>query len=228
MRLVFLCSGSGSLLARVIARYADDPEVTFAGYVVDRDDIPPAALARERGIPLAVVPRPKGMSPDDYGNLVADAVREWRPDWLMMTFDHLLRGAILTEHRHRLINTHYALLPAFAGVRPVRRALASSARVAGVTVHLIDETVDLGPPLIQAVAPILDEDDEAALQNRLFHLAVPLAIQVVAWARDDRIHVDDGDDGPRVRIDGVCDDAVPVNPHPDDAADLLSVQEPLA
>jgi len=102
-----------------------------------------------------------------------------------------------------------ALLPAFPGLHVQKKAIEAGARFAGCTVHFVDGGVDTGPIIIQAVVPILDDDDEASLSSRILvqeHRIYPRAIQLIAAGR---LRIE----GRRVRIaDAAVVDGVMVNP----------------
>ena len=86
----------------------------------------------------------------------------------------------------RLLNVHPALLPAFPGLHAQAQALAAGVKLAGCTVHFVDESLDGGPVLLQAVVPVLDSDDAAALAARILeheHRLYPEAIRLVAEGR---------------------------------------------
>jgi phosphoribosylglycinamide formyltransferase-1 len=86
----------------------------------------------------------------------------------------------------RMVNVHPALLPAFPGAHAVREALAWGAKVAGATVHLVDEQVDHGPVILQEAVPVLDDDDEASLHARIQeveHRIYPAAIRLLLEGR---------------------------------------------
>jgi len=82
----------------------------------------------------------------------------------------------------RIINIHPSLLPAFPGLNVQKRALEHGARFSGCTVHFVNEEVDGGPIIMQAVVPVFDEDDEASLSERILeqeHIIYPQAIQLI-------------------------------------------------
>jgi phosphoribosylglycinamide formyltransferase-1 len=82
----------------------------------------------------------------------------------------------------RIINIHPSLLPAFPGLNVQKRALEHGARFSGCTVHFVNEEVDGGPIILQAVVPVFDEDDEASLSERILeqeHIIYPQAIQLI-------------------------------------------------
>ena len=106
-------------------------------------------------------------------------------------FMRIVKGALMTEYRGRMLNIHPALLPGFKGLHAQEQALAYGVRYSGCTVHLVDEGIDTGPIIIQRVVPVLDEDTVESLSDRILHedhRAYPEAVRL--WAEG------------RVRIDG--------------------------
>lgn len=92
----------------------------------------------------------------------------------------ILGAAFLERFGGRIINTHPALLPSFPGAHAVPDALAYGVKVSGSTVHLVDGGVDTGPILAQETVPVLDDDDEAALHERIKVVERRLLVDVVA------------------------------------------------
>lgn len=101
-------------------------------------------------------------------------------------FMRILSPVLVRRYRHRILNIHPALLPAFPGATAIRDALAWGAKVTGVTVHLVDEAVDHGPIMLQEAVPIRPDDTEASLLarvHRVEHRLYPRAIGVVLAGR---------------------------------------------
>ena len=101
-------------------------------------------------------------------------------------FMRLLTPAVLRAFPHRVINIHPALLPAFPGVHAQKQALDHGVKVAGCTVHLVDEGTDSGPIIAQAAVPVLDDDDEESLRARILveeHRLLPAAVRAIAEGR---------------------------------------------
>ncbi|MGC3997044.1 MAG: phosphoribosylglycinamide formyltransferase [Anaeromyxobacter sp.] len=105
----------------------------------------------------------------------------------------------------RVVNVHPGLLPAFPGLHAARQALAYGARVAGCTVHFVDEGTDTGPIIAQGVVPVLPGDDESALQARIQGLEHRLLPQAVGWIAQGRLSLQ----GRTVRLDGAAAPSVP-------------------
>lgn len=169
VRLVVLASGGGSNLAALLATH-DEP--SFGARVVGVvSDIPGAGaldIARDAGVATVVVE--PGAFPDRaaWNVGLAEAVAVFRPDYVVLAgFMRILAPSFVGRFTDRIVNTHPALLPAFPGAHGVRDALAYGVKVTGCTVHVVDEGTDTGPILAQAVVPVADDDDEAALHERI-------------------------------------------------------------
>jgi len=108
----------------------------------------------------------------------------------------LLGHVFLSQFTNRVLNIHPALLPSFTGLHAQRQALEYGVRYSGCTVHFVDEGMDTGPILLQAVVPVLPEDNEDALAERILvqeHRLYPQALELVARGK---IRIE----GRRVRI----------------------------
>lgn len=180
MKVGVLASGSGTNLQVLL----DDQSIDVVAVASDKPDA--RALQRAAGarVSSAVFVR------DDFDD------REERDvamaDWLQGTgveivvsagYMQLLSGSFLARFPDRVVNVHPALLPAFPGLDGIGAALAYGVKVAGVTVHLIDEGVDSGPILLQAaidVPPGIDRDGLHDLLRPLEHRLLPEAVRLLA------------------------------------------------
>jgi phosphoribosylglycinamide formyltransferase 1 len=169
-RLAVLVSGTGSNLAALLDAIDADPG--FGGEVVvvgaDRADAGGLRIARDAGI--ATVVEELGDHPDrpTWEASLRRALEAHRPDAVVLAgFMRIVSGAFLAGWPDRVINTHPSLLPAFRGAHAVREALAYGVRLTGSTVHLVDEQVDHGPIVAQRAVEVLEDDDEAALHDRI-------------------------------------------------------------
>lgn len=168
-RIVVLASGTGSIfeaLLQAVRRSAGDAEVT--GLVCDQPQAGVLHKAATAEVPVHVVPLVDRAEREQWDRDVASAIAAGRPDLVVSAgFMKLLGPAVLERFNHRVLNTHPALLPAFPGAHAVRDALAYGVRVSGCTVHLVDAGVDTGPVLAQRAVPVLLEDDETTLHERI-------------------------------------------------------------
>lgn len=187
IRLAALISGGGTTLQNLLDRVAAGTlHATVAGVVSSRADAVGVERARRAGVPVTVVP---ARSPR-FGDEVWSAVRAYSPELVCFAgWLHLL--PIPDDFRHRVLNIHPALLPAFGGKgmygRRVHEAvLAAGAKVSGCTVHFADDTYDTGPIVVQKCVPVKEDDDPATLAARVFAAeceAYPEAIALLAAGR---------------------------------------------
>jgi len=168
-RLVVLVSGAGTNLQALLDACASE---SYGARVVavgaDRDGI--AALARARAAEVATFTLRLRDFParEDWDRALTAACAGFEPDLIILAgFMKLVGADFLAAFGGRVINTHPALLPSFPGMQGVRDALDYGAKVSGCTVFLVDEGTDSGPVIAQAAVPVHDDDDEAALHERI-------------------------------------------------------------
>jgi phosphoribosylglycinamide formyltransferase 1 len=168
-RLIVLVSGAGTNLQALLDAAADPAfgaEVVAVG--ADRSGIEALARAERAGVP-AFTHRVKDYpSRLDWDRALTASCATARPDLIILAgFMKLVGPPFLDAFGGRVINTHPALLPAFPGMNAVRDALEHGVKVTGCTVFLVDAGTDTGPVLAQAAVPVLDDDDEASLHERV-------------------------------------------------------------
>jgi phosphoribosylglycinamide formyltransferase-1 len=168
-RLVVLVSGSGSNLQALLDAAADP---AYGARVVavgaDRDGIAGLERAARAGIPTFVDSVKAYPTRDDWDAALAGHVAEHKPDLVISAgFLKLVGGAFLAAFGDRYVNTHNALLPAFPGIHGPRDALAYGVKIAGATLFFVDAGVDTGPIIAQVSVPVLDDDTEETLTERI-------------------------------------------------------------
>ena len=176
-----LASGTGSTLQALLDA---SREPTFGAVVVavgsDRDGAQAFDRAGAAGIHRFVVRPGDCADRPAWDVALAGAVAAHAPDLVVCAgFMRLLGPAFLGRFPQRVVNTHPSLLPAFPGQHAVADALEYGVRLAGVTVHLVDEGVDTGPVVAQAAVPVLPGDDPARLQARIQDVERPLYVDAV-------------------------------------------------
>jgi phosphoribosylglycinamide formyltransferase-1 len=118
---------------------------------------------------------------DAWDAALTEATAAYEPDLIVSAgFMKILGPHFLSRYLGRIINTHPALLPAFPGAHAVPDALAYGVKVTGCSVHLVDAGTDTGPLLAQEAVPVLDDDDEAALHERIKVVERRLLVDVLA------------------------------------------------
>jgi phosphoribosylaminoimidazolecarboxamide formyltransferase/IMP cyclohydrolase len=202
-RIAVAVSGRGSNLRALVDAAARG---TLGGLVVlvVADRVCPALdWAAEQGIDTALVP-----GGDD--DTLAAALEGARPDLVVLAgYMRLVGSRVLAAHPGRILNTHPSLLPSFPGAHAIRDALDHGVTVTGVTVHLVDATLDGGPILAQEPVPLLPDDDETSLRARIQAVEHQLLPRVVARVLAGTLIVPEG--GGRARLDVArADAAIPV------------------
>jgi len=197
VRLGILISGRGSnfeAISNQIAQRKLDAEIAIV--ISNRASAPGLEIARQRGIPMRLIPS-QGLEREAYDKLLIDELRIHEVELVCLAgFMRLLSADFVRAFPNRVLNIHPSLLPAFPGLDAQRQALDHGVKITGCTVHFVDEFLDSGPIVVQAAVPVLDDDTVEALSARILkqeHLIYPKAIQYMA---DGRITID----GRRVRI----------------------------
>ena len=168
-RLVVLVSGAGTNLQALLDACADEcygARVVAVG--ADRDGIAALDRARAAGVATFTLRVRDFPAREDWDQALTRACAGVQPDLIILAgFMKLVGPCFLAAFGGRVINTHPALLPSFPGMHGVRDALDHGAKVSGCTVFLVDEGTDSGPIVAQAAVPVMDDDDEATLHERI-------------------------------------------------------------
>jgi phosphoribosylaminoimidazolecarboxamide formyltransferase / IMP cyclohydrolase len=144
---------------------------------------PALAFASDEGIPTALVARDSHPDRGAWDIALLEALERARPDWLVLAgFMRILGSRTLDAFEGRVLNVHPSLLPAYPGATPVADTLAGGAKLTGVTVHLVDSSLDGGPIVAQEAVPVLPGDDEPTLLGRLHAVEHRLLPRCVALA----------------------------------------------
>jgi phosphoribosylglycinamide formyltransferase-1 len=191
-RLGILLSGRGSnFLAIADSIAAGRLRAEIAVVLSNRPEAPGIDLARERGLTTVVLPS-KGLDREVYDRTLVAELRGHGADLVCLAgYMRILSGYFIREFPMRILNIHPSLLPAFPGLDAQHQALAHGVKFTGCTVHFVDEGVDSGPIIRQAVVPVLDGDTVETLSSRILeqeHRIYPEAIaQVIASLGQGRV-----------------------------------------
>lgn len=179
-RLVVLASGTGSLLSSLLAAAVDDFPARVVAVGVDRD-CRAAEIAAAASVPTYTVRLGDFSSRQAWDAAITEATAAHAPDLIVSAgFMKILGPQFLSRYFGRTLNTHPALLPAFAGAHAVPEALAYGVKVTGCTVHLVDAGMDTGPILAQEPIAVLDGDTKETLHERIKVVERRLLVDVVA------------------------------------------------
>jgi phosphoribosylglycinamide formyltransferase-1 len=182
--LGILLSGRGSnfeAIARNVASRAI-PDARIAVVISNRTDAGGIETAKRLGLETLVIPS-KGKQREDHDREVVGALQQHKVDLVCLAgYMRLLSPWFVKQFPHQILNIHPSLLPAFPGLEAQQQAFAYGVKVAGCTVHFVDEELDHGAIIVQKSVPVLEKDDEHTLAARILeqeHNAYSEAINLV-------------------------------------------------
>jgi phosphoribosylglycinamide formyltransferase 1 len=190
-RIAVLASGRGSNFQAVIdAIGIGRIDAACAALITDN----PKAYAIERAqraeIPVIVLDYASFASKAAYERALLTTMQQQKADLFVLAgYMRILGNAIVQEFPHTIVNIHPALLPSFTGLHAQRQAVQYGVKVAGCTVHFVDENLDCGPIILQKCVPVLRDDDENSLAERILieeHKCYPEAIRLFC---EDRLEI---------------------------------------
>ncbi|OLE12955.1 MAG: phosphoribosylglycinamide formyltransferase [Acidobacteria bacterium 13_1_20CM_4_56_7] len=190
--LGILLSGRGSnfeaIAKNVAAGKICDARISIV--ISNRTDAGGVAKARELALETLVLPS-KGKAREEHDREVVAALQNHKVDLVCLAgYMRLLSPWFVKQFPHRILNIHPSLLPAFPGLEAQEQAFAYGVKVAGCTVHFVDEELDHGPIIVQKAISVLDNDDEKTLAARILeqeHIAYSEAINLVLHGAYDLI-----------------------------------------
>jgi phosphoribosylglycinamide formyltransferase-1 len=183
MRVAVLASGAGTNLQALLDS-VHGREAEVVAVASDKPDAPALERARARDVETRVFERGDFADREARDAAMAAWLGERDVELVVLAgYMQLLSPAFLARFPDRVVNVHPALLPAFPGIDGIEQAIAYGVKVAGVTVHLVDDGVDTGPILLQAAVDIGDLTDAGAVHQRLRpleHALLPEAVRLFA------------------------------------------------
>ncbi len=168
-KIAVLISGRGSnFKALHDAILAGKINAEMALVFSNKEDAPGLGIARERGLEALYLNAKLFASREDYDKEVIRQIRKRNIDLICLAgYMRVLTPLFCQQFKHRIMNIHPALLPSFPGLHVQQKAIDWGVRFSGVTVHFVSEEVDMGPIILQAVVPVLQDDTEETLAARI-------------------------------------------------------------
>jgi len=183
-RIGVLLSGRGSNFEALVESVAAGriPNAEIAIVISNREGAPGIQRAESRGIRTRAIPS-KGLEREAYDRQVVAVLNEHKVDLICLAgYMRLLSPYFVAAFPNRILNIHPSLLPSFPGLESQRQALEYGVKFAGCTVHFVDENLDAGPIVLQAVVPVEDKDTEESLSQRILreeHRIYSEAVRIV-------------------------------------------------
>jgi phosphoribosylglycinamide formyltransferase 1 len=187
-RIGVLLSGRGSNFEALAESIASGriPNAEIAIVISNREGAPGLERAKSRGIAARAIPS-KGLERETYDRQVVAVLNEHKVDLVCLAgYMRLLSPYFVAAFPSRILNIHPSLLPSFPGLESQRQALEYGVKFAGCTVHFVDENLDAGPIVLQAVLPVNDDDTEDTLSARILqeeHRIYSEAVRIVLEGR---------------------------------------------
>ena len=186
-----LLSGRGSnfeAIARNVA--AGKIQAKIALIVSNREQAPGLETARKMGLRTLFIPS-KGKEREVYDQEVVAALKEAQVNLVCLAgFMRILSPVFVRAFPRRILNIHPALLPAFPGLDAQKQALDYGVKFTGCTVHIVDEGMDTGPIVRQAVVPVLDDDTVEPLSARILAEEHRIYSEAVCLMIEDNIRIE--------------------------------------
>lgn len=179
--IVILISGRGSNMQAIVQAAREEAwPARIAAVISNHADAPGLVFARERGIPVQVVPHADYAKREDFDLALLQAIDCHAPDLLVLAgFMRILTRDFITHYAGRMLNIHPSLLPLFPGLHTHRQALAAGVAMHGATVHFVTHEVDSGPIVLQAQVRVLAGDTEGSLAQRVLEMEHKIYPQAV-------------------------------------------------
>jgi phosphoribosylglycinamide formyltransferase-1 len=183
-----LASGRGSNFEAIVrAAQSGSIPAVVAVLITDRPEAGALGIARARGVEALCIDARDYPGRDAHEKAVITALDERGVGLVCLAgYMRLLSAGFVRHFEGRLLNIHPSLLPAFPGLHAQRQALEQGVKIAGATVHFVDEGVDTGPIVTQAAVAVADDDTEETLSRRILaeeHRIYPEAIRLFAEGR---------------------------------------------
>ena len=178
-------SGSGTNFQAIVD--ADIQAANMAVLVCNKPDAYAIKRAENHGIPVELVNHKDYETRQEFETEIINRLNKYNIELVVLAgFMRVLTPYFVGKFKNRIINLHPALLPSFPGMHAAKQALDYGAKFTGCTVHFVDEGVDTGPTIIQAVVPITDEDTEESLLEKIHaeeHRIYPEAVKLFCEGR---------------------------------------------
>ena len=193
-RIVVLISGQGSNLDAIVrASEAQDWPGRVVAVISNRAEARGLQSAQARGIATEVLDHKAFADRAAFDAALAATIDRHAPDLVVLAgFMRILTPEFVGRYEGRMLNVHPSLLPSFTGLHTHRRAIEEGCKVAGATVHFVSAELDHGPIVAQAVVPVLPDDDETTLAQRVLAAEHELYPRAVGWFVKGELALKDG------------------------------------
>jgi phosphoribosylglycinamide formyltransferase-1 len=186
-KIIYLASGKGDVFKKTFLGLSQLKTTDYRLYLIADRECEALSFAKRKGISNEII------SPSDYSDnekfqsALYQAIRKNSPNLIICNYNRLLMGDIMNEYKLKIINLHYSLLPAFSGFQALDRAIEKGVKFCGATVHFVDESVDDGPIIAQALLPINSKTPKEQICEVLVDASAKMQLQIILWMEKNEI-----------------------------------------
>jgi phosphoribosylglycinamide formyltransferase-1 len=182
--IAVLVSGRGSNLQSIIdnveSGYIQNAKIKVV--ISDVADAYALERAKKHGIDTAFIDPSRFAGKQEYEQDIIRTLRGYEINLVLLAgYMRIVGSDLIGTYRNKILNIHPALLPSFRGLHAQKQALDYGVKMAGCTVHFVDEDVDTGPIILQKCVPVLEDDTEDTLADRILeqeHKIFPEAVKM--------------------------------------------------
>lgn len=200
-KIVVLISGSGSNLHSLIEATKQDLQAQIVAVISNQPDAYGLVRAQQAEIPALSLSAKSFASREEYDDALMALIDEYQPDLVVLAgFMRILTADLVKHYAGKMLNIHPSLLPKYPGLHTHRKAIENGDIEHGTSVHFVTEELDGGPVILQAKVPILANDTEDEIIERVKaqeHIIYPIVVQ---WFISERLVMNNN----HAYLDGVC------------------------
>jgi len=214
INIVALISGRGSNLKAILEGIkAEKIKGKISLVISNKRNARGLQIAKEYGIKTLFVNSKDFESREDYDRFLVDIIKKENPDLIVLAgYMRILTDYFIDSFPNKIVNIHPSLIPAFKGLKAQKQAIDFGAKYTGCTVHFVSKEVDSGAVIIQAVVPILPDDTEETLSDRILQMEHRIYPQAIKWFSENRIKLE----GRKVIVENGIYGELPTNPKLED------------
>jgi phosphoribosylglycinamide formyltransferase-1 len=212
--LVVLISGRGSNLKAILEAIKSGKINAKVSLVLsNKKDAKGLEIAKEYGIKTKFIDPSFFETRRGYDIYIAELIKKENPDFVVLAgYMRILSDEFIDAFEGKIVNIHPSLVPAFQGKNAQKQALDYGSLITGCSVHFVTKELDNGPVIVQAVVPVLPDDTEESLSNRILEYEHKIYPQAIKWLVEDRVVVR----GRKVIVKDAKYGTLPVNPSLED------------
>lgn len=203
LKLAILASGRGSNFEAILSNIKQGKlKATIQVVISNKASAGALEIARRNQLPAIHLSSKDFPDQEQFDQRLLGILRQYDVNFMVLAgYLKMLSPFIVREFKHRILNIHPALLPSFGGKgmygHHVHQAVLDyGCKVTGVTVHLVDEAYDTGPPVLQRCVPVEEDDTADSLAERVLKVEHQIYTEALQLFAEDRIEIE----GRRVRI----------------------------